>query len=819
MIADLWQDLRFGARMLLKQPGFTLIAVLTLALGIGANTAIFSIVNAVLLRPLPYQQPDRLVAVWESDKRKVEGQSSMAYPNFYDLRAQNQSFEQMASYYTNNVVLTGIATPVNLRSAIVSAELFTLLSNQPERGRWFLPEEGKPGSSTGRAVMISHGLWQRLFSGDLNIIGRSVMLDGKPYNVVGVMPAGFQFPIEPNPIEIWLTSAIDGEKSDPQDAAQDEQRGSHFINVIGRLKPKVSLAQAQADVSLIAAKLENQFPDTNTQRGIKLIPYHNNLVADYHTALWIILGAVGCVLLIACANVANLLLARATTRYKEIAVRVALGANRWRIVRQLLTESLALSLIGGVLGLLLAWWGTAALVRLIPEDLPRLSEIGMNYRVFGFTLLMSAVTGIVFGLAPALQASKIELTEALKEGGRAGGSSGRARLRNSLVVAEIAVAMILLVSAGLLLKTFRKLQQVDLGFNPSQVLTASVEIPGARYPQPEQSAAFYKTLVEKLKALPGVESASAIAPQPLSGDTFVIPFEVEGRSFPKGTRPSAHFRAIGADYFNTMKISLVAGRDFTPRDDEKSPPVIIVNEAFAQKHFPGESPLGKHVKPGTAIEGEPQWRAIVGVVKNVKHRQALRRDYEPEYYFPHAQMPLGSMNLVIRTKNDPTGLVAVIQREVNLLDKDVPVYRTKTLDQYLGVAVAQPKFNTLLLTLFAGLALLLTAVGLYGVIAYSVAQRTQEIGVRLTLGAQTSDVVKLVLRQGLLLTALGLVIGVGAAFALTRLMTELLYGVTPTDPLTYTVIALLLTLVALLACWIPARRAAKVDPLVALRCD
>ncbi len=816
---NLIQDLRYGLRMLLKKPGFTLVAIITLALGIGANTAIFSVINAVLLRPLPYPQPERLVAVWETNKLRAIRKGSLSYPDFYDARTQSHSFDQMASYYTKSAALTGIATPINLRSAVVSAELFALLGNRPERGRWFLPEEGKPGSSTGRAVIISHRLWQRQFSGDANIIGRSVVLNGKPSSIVGVMPAGFQFPIEADPIEVWLTSAIDSEKPNPNEPANDEGRGAHYINAVGRLKPDVTIEQAEADISLIAASLEKQYPDTNMHHGFRLIPFHQDIVSDYRSGLWIILGAVGCVLLIACVNVANLLLARATARYKEIAVRAALGANRWRVVRQLLTESLVLSLVGGVLGLLLAWWGTEALVRMIPEDVPRLSEINIDRWVFGFTLLMSAVTGVVFGLAPALQASKVELTEAMKEGGRTSGAGARARLRNSLVVAEIAIAMVLLVSAGLLLKSFRKLQQVDLGFDITHIVTAAVEIPDARYPKAEQAAAFYKSLVAKMKTLPGIESASAIVPLPLSGDSFSISFEVEGHHIPKGEHPSSHFRAISLDYFDTMKIPVVAGRDFTERDDEKSPPVIIVNEAFAQKTFPGESPIGKHIKPGISVEGKPQWREIVGMVKNVKHRQPLSRDYEPEYYVPHPQIPIDSLSLVIRTRSEPTGLAAAIQREVNSLDKDVPVSQTKTLDQYLGVAVAQPKFNAMLLALFAGLALLLTAVGLYGVMAYSVAQRTQEIGVRIALGAQTGDVMKMVLRHGLMLAAIGLLIGAVAAFVLTRLMAGLLYGVSATDPLTFIGIAALLTAVALLACWIPARRATKVDPMTALRCE
>jgi putative ABC transport system permease protein len=518
--------------------------------------------------------------------------------------------------------------------------------------------------------------------------------------------------------------------------------------------------------------------------------------------------------------VANLLLARATARYKEIAVRAALGAGRWRVVRQLLTESLLLSLVGGLLGLLLAWWGTAALVKLIPEDVPRLAEIDIDRWVFGFMLLISVVTGVVFGLAPALQASKIELTEAMKDGVRgAGVGGGRGRLRGALVVAEIAIALVVLIGAGLLLQTFRRLQQLDLGFDTHNILTASVELPDARYPKQEQAAAFYRTLLERVKTLPGVAAVSAVVPQPLSGDTFVISFDIEGRNIPKGERPSSHFRSISLDYFNVMKIPLLAGRAFTERDDAQAPGVLIINESFAKRHFPNENPIGKHVKPSLALEGEPVWREIVGVVKDVKHRQSLSRDYEPEYYLPHAQMPINYMNLVVRATNDPRSLVWSLQHEVQSLDRDIPVYRIKTLDQYLGLAVAQPKFNALLLSLFAGLALLLTAIGLYGVMSYSVVQRAQEVGIRIALGARTGDVLKMVLRQGLKLTALGLLIGLAAAYALTRYMQSLLFGVKPADPLTFAAISLLLIAVALVACWIPARRATKVDPMVALRCE
>ncbi|MFN0107534.1 MAG: ABC transporter permease [Blastocatellia bacterium] len=812
------QDLRFGARMLLKQPGFTLVAVATLALGIGANTAIFSVVNAVLLRPLPYAEPERLVAVWETSRKNPAGKNSVSYPNFFDWRTQSKSFERMAAYYTNSVTMTGVATPVNLRCAVVSSELFALLGASPQQGRLFLPEEDKPNSS-GRAVIVSQGFWQRQFIRDPNMVGKTLTLNGKLFNVVGIMPAGFQYPIEAEPVELWVAAGVDGEKDKPEDQANNEQRGAHFLQVVGRLKTGVETKQAQAELDVIAANLEKDHPDTNTRAGVKVISYHNDLVSDYRSALWIILGAVGCVLLIACANVANLLLARATARHKEIAVRSALGANRWRVIRQLLTESLTLSLVGGCLGLLLAWWGIEMLVRIIPEDVPRLAEITLDRWVFGFTLLVSALTGIIFGLAPALQASKVELTEAMKEGGRSSNSGGRSKLRNALVVAEIAVAIVVLVGAGLLLQSFRNLQQVDLGYDTRNVLTASVEIPDTQYPKQEQAAAFYNGLMEKVKALPGVESASAITPLPLSGDTFSISFEVEGRNIPKGELPSSHFRVISDEYFPTMKIPLLAGRDFAISDSATSSPVVIINEAFAQKHFPGETPLGKHLKPGISMGGEKKWYEIVGIVKNVKHRQSLSRDYEPEYYFPHRQLSFGSMNLVVRAKNDPRSLVGALQHEVSSLDKNVPLYRPKTLEQYLGVAVSQPKFNALLLTLFAGLALLLTAIGLYGVMAYSVMQRTQEIGVRIALGAQNSDVLKMVLRQGLRLTVIGLAVGLGAAFGLTRLMSALLYGVSANDPLTFVAIALLLTFVGLLACWIPARRATKVDPMIALRCE
>jgi putative ABC transport system permease protein len=806
------QDVRYGVRMLFKNPGFTLTAILTLALGIGANTAIFSVVNSVLLRPLPYNEPERLVAVYESDTRKPEVKGAYSYPNFFDLRSQNSSFEFVSMYYMSSAALTGIETPVNLNVVVGSADLFSVLRATPRMGRTFTIEEEKPGSN---AVMISNKLWQKQFGGDPNILERSITLSGRQCNIIGVMPAGFLFPIELEAPDVWTTSAVDAAGEDPQ----TENRGSHSMSVIARLKPGVTIEQAQADVSIIGSQLEKLHPKENSYRNIKLYPFHEDLVTDYSEALWIILGAVGCVLLIACANVANLLLARATVRHKEIAIRASLGASRWQIVRQLLTESTLLALLGGTLGLLLAWWGTEVLVTLIPEDLPRLSEINMDWWVLGFTFTISLLTGIIFGLAPALQAAKVELTEAMKESARSGVSRHRSRLRNILVIAEVAVAVVLLIGAGLLLQSFRKLQKVNLGFDAKNVLTAEVELPEIRYPKPHQAAQFYKQLLERVHSTPGVVNASAIMPQPLSGNSIRTVVEFQGRSYGRGDEPRTMFRTIALDYLDTMKIGLVDGRDFTEQDTEKSQQVALVNESFVKAYFPDENPLGKMVKPGVSVGiGDEPWRQIVGVVKDVKHRTP-GRDFDPELYVPHTQVAFTSMSLVIRTEGDPQAIARILQSEVSNLDKDIPVYRLKMLEQYLGTAIAQPRFNALLLGMFGVLALILTAIGLYGVITYSVAQRTQEIGIRMALGAQTQDVLKMVLRQGLTLTVMGLVIGLAGSYFLTHLLTKLLYGIGSNDPLTFAITALILTGVAMAACFVPARRASRTDPMVALRRD
>ena len=793
--------------MLLRQPGFTAIAVIALALGIGANTAIFSVVNAVLLKPLPFADADKLVIVYETSLKRGSLRSAASYPNFADWRAQNQVFERMASYHTGDSVLTGEGEPVRLQAATVNADLFPILGVAPILGRSFLPDEDKPGDA-GRVVMLSHRLWKTRFNGDPNVIDRSILLYGKHYTVVGVMPEGFQFPIVAEPVDLWTTVSVDYEMF--------EQRGAHYMNVIARLQLGVTIGQAKAEMDGIAANLERQYPDENTRRGINLVPALESLVGDVRPALLILLGAVGCVLLIGCANVANLLLARATTRHKEMAIRSALGASRGRVVRQLLTESVLLAMAGGALGLLVAMWGTDVLVSLSREDLPRASQIGLDGRVLGFTFLVSILTGVIFGLVPAIHSSKTDLNESLKEGGR-GSTEGarRNRLRAVLVVGEVAIAIVLLAGAGLLIQSLRRLQQVNPGFNPQNTMTFSLGLPEVKY-KAAQQVEFYRQLAERLESLPGVRSASAVMPLPLGGDRMRVTFETEGRPLPKGELPATEIRTIGVDYFRTIGIPIIAGRDFTDRDEAKSTPVVIVNEAFARQYFPGEDILGKHINPSiSAGEGEPQMREIVGVVGNVKHR-GLSAEAEPEAYEPHAQLTF-DMSVVVRTEGDPHGIVAAIQGEVRAMDRDLPAYNFRTLDEYLAASVAQPRFNTTLLAVFAGMALLLTAVGLYGVMSYSVNQRTHEIGIRMALGAGRGDVLKLVVGQGMTLTATGVVVGLTGAFFLTKLLESLLFGVSATDPVTFAAIALLLAGVALVACFVPARRATRVDPMIALR--
>jgi putative ABC transport system permease protein len=810
----LLQDIRFGLRMLLKSPSVSIVATIALALGIGANTAIFSVVNAVLLRPLPFPNPESLVSVFETDTERGLQRGSHSYPNFMDMRAQNTTLERVASYHSADYVMTGRGEPVRLQGLVATADLIPLLGVAPMLGRTFHPDEDKPSGN--RVVILSHALFQKRFNSDPSILNQAITLEGRSFTVVGVMPPGFEFPIQNDPVELWTTIAGDASGSDPVTG----ERGAHFLQVIGRLKPSVTSEQAQAELATIAARLEQQYPDTNTHKSLRVDSALTALVGDVRPALLIMLGAVACVLLIACANVANLLLARATSRHKEMAIRTALGASRIRVIRQLLTESVLLSFLGGAVGLLLAVWWSDLLVALGKGDIPRAVQVGIDWRVLGFTLGVSLLTGLIFGLAPAFHSSKTELVESLKEGGR-GTSEGarRNRVRNVLVVTELAIAVVLLVGAGLLIQSLWRLRNVNSGLQPQNVLTFNVGLPEVKYNTDKQSQ-FFVDLKSRLESMPGVQSASTIYPLPLNGDRFIISFEIEGRPVAPKDEPVADFFTTGVGYFRAMGIPLIKGRDFDDHDKHGSTPVIIVSETFARQYFPNEDPIGKRIHPGiSSIEGEKSpMREIVGVVGDVRNR-SLNTEATAAYYVPQTQVPFSQMVAVVKTVNEPHSLISGVTKEVAAMDPDIPLFGVKSMEEYLSTSVAAPRFNTTLLSIFAAVALVLTVVGLYGVMSYSVAQRTNEIGIRLALGAQSRDVLLMIVKQGSTLIALGLAIGLLGAFLATKVIASLLFGVTAKDPFTFVAVAVLLALVGLLACYIPAWRATKVDPMEALRCE
>jgi putative ABC transport system permease protein len=810
----LLQDIRYGIRMLLKSPSLSIVATIALALGIGANTAIFSVVNAVLLRPLPFPDSDSLMAVFETDQQRGQLRGSYSYPNFFDLREQNHSFEKLAAYHSSDFIMTGSGEAAHLQGSVVTADLFPLLGVSPMLGRSFAPAEDKPGES-GRVVILSQALFQRRFNSDPALLNQSITLDGNKFTVIGVMPRSFQFPIQNDPVDLWTTIAGDASGETPM----TNQRGAHFLNLVARLKQGVTQSESQTEVSAIATRLEEQYPDTNTHKGILVESALKAIVGDIRPALLILLGAVACVLLIACANVANLLLARATSRHKEMAIRSALGASRLRVIRQMLTESVLLSILGGSIGLLLAVWWSDLLIALGKEDIPRAVQVGLDWRVLSFTGGVSILTGLIFGLVPAFHSSKTELTDSLKEGRGAGGGARRNRMRGALVVSELAIAVVLLVGAGLLIQSLWRLQQVNSGLQPNNVLTLNVALPDIKYNGEKQSQ-FFQQLRQRIESLPGVQAASSILPLPLSGDRFSISFEIDGRPVAKKDQPSADFFVADVGYFKAMGIPITKGRDFNEFDQHKSTQVVIVTETFAKTHFPGEDAIGKRIRPGiSTFENEKTtMREIVGVVGDVKNR-GLNTESRPAYYVPETQTPFPQLVVVVKTDGDPHALIQPVTREVGVLDKDLPVFSVKTMDEYLASSVATPRFNTTLLSIFAAVALVLTIIGLYGVMSYSVAQRTNEIGIRLALGAQTGDVVRLVVMQGLRLVLLGLAIGMIGAFAATRVVSSMLFGVTAKDPLTFIGSAVLLGLIGLLACYLPARRATKVDPIEALRCE
>lgn len=809
----LWQDLRFAFRQLRKSPGFGLTTVLTLALGIGATTAIFSLVNTVLLRPLPFPEQYRLVWAQQLDQSTgLPGiPESLSYPDFFDWRARNHSFEAMASYRHDSLTLTGTGTPQQLESQVVSSEFFGVLRVNPVLGRGFVAEDEKPGT---HVAVLSHEMWQSTFGGASSIVGRAITLDGISYTVVGVMPKGFEFPIQNPPPSLWTTLADDAVGK----RAATSARGADMLTVVARLKPGVTLSQATADLSLIARNIATQFPDTNKgYNAANVKPEMENLVGDTRQPLNVLFAAVVFVLLIACANVAGLMLARASRRRSEIAIRSAMGATRLEIVRQVLVESVFLSLCGGALGIALSVILLRTMLRFVPQDLPRLDQVSVDGAVLAFAAVASILTGVLFGVLPAWRMSKLDPALALREGTRSMTSGrGQHRLHNSLVVAETAIGLVLLVGAGLLIRSFVRVLQVDPGFDPQHVLTASLNLPESQYPGLKK-VQFYEQLLPKLAGLPGVQSVAAGWPIPLGRGNFSTSFTIEGRSVAKGDEPSEVLSVVTPDFFRTLRIPVLAGRAFQPTDDSKSSPVMIVNQAFAHKYFPGENPIGKHIQSdlGDGITEHPM-REIVGVVGDVK-RMGITADAPAQYYLPFTQAVVTSPSLEIRTTGDPVSIVGPLREQLEEMDSSIPLYRVRTLQDYVSQSAAQPRFQTLLITFFAAMALLLSAIGLYAVLSYMVAQRTLEIGLRLALGAQRADVLELILRRGVALAATGLAIGILVSLLLTRFMAGMLYGVRPFDPLTFVGVTMVLLLVSLIASMAPAYRAARLDPMNTLR--
>jgi putative ABC transport system permease protein len=803
----LLQDVRYALRRLRRSPGFTVVAVLTLALGIGANSAIFSVVNAVLLRSLPYEEAERLVLVAHVNR---EGNPAPMSPaNFRDVRAEARSLEDLSFWHYSGRTLTGVGDPVRLQGAAVGERFFEVMRARPLLGRTFRADENEPGRN--RVAVLGHAFWQQRFGADPRVVGRTVTLDGEPYEVVGVMPEEFGFP---GNRDLWFPREYDA------DFVSDASRGAWFISGIGRLKPGVPHEQAAREVAALGKRLQQQYPDSNTGLEFTSVSLYEQTVGNVRVSLLVLLGAVGLVLLIACANVANLLLARAAAREGELAVRTALGAGRGRLVRQLLAESVILGLLGGAAGLLLAVWGTSALVALEPQGIPRLADVRVDGTVVAFTLGVALLSGLLFGLLPAMQVTRSGLAGSLREGGR-GALSGRGsiRTRNALVVAEMALAVVLLAGAGLLIRSFVQLQSVDPGFRSEGALSFTLALPDAAYGEGDAGAVFYRGLLERLEALPGVRSAAAVSDLPMGNSANFLTFEVEGREPPTpGQEPVSQILRVTPDYFRTLGIPVARGREFSAEDRAGAPGVVVINQETARRFFPGEDPIGKRILLSLGPDTTSVPWEVVGVAGDVR-QFGVDADPQPAMYFPAAQGPSGSMGVVVRTAVPPLSLAGAVRRAVAGLDPNLPVNELRPLEQLTADSVSQPRFYMLLLSVFAGTALALAAIGIFGVISYGVAQRTREIGVRMALGAEPASVLRVVVGGALGLAGIGVGLGVLGALAGTRLLSGLLYGVAATDPLTYAGVAVLLLGVAALASWLPARAAVRVDPVVALRAE
>ena len=808
---SLLQDIRYAVRQLRKNPGFTAVAIVTLALGIGANTAVFSVIDAVMLRPLPYRQPERLIDAQSTRSQNPES-DSLSYPDFFDWRAQNHTLSSLVSYHDASFNLTGLQRPVHVDGQVVSWDLLPTLGINPELGRGFLPEDEKRGA---RVVLISHGLWESEFGADRSILGRSIHLSGDLYTIIGVMPASFRFPVTAPQDGIWTTLAVD---IGPANGDVTANRGMHFLSAIGRMKPGTTLAQVGKDLQTIATNLARAYPDTNTRRNSAYVQTElAALVGDTRTVLLIVLGAVTLVLLIACGNIANLQLARIRERQREIAMRSALGATRSQIVRQLLVESLMLSTLGGLAGCGLAFFCTPAILSLAGDHVPRAADAGVDLYVLSFAILLSFLGGLLFGIVPAIAASKTDLTTTLKDGGRSETNS-RDWLRSSLIVGQVAMGLMLTAGAGLLITSFANLLRTGHGFDSDHLLTLHFETPDAQYKNTRPQ--FYREYFAKLRALPGVQSAAGAVFLPMTSDEAVISFEDPEHPSPKGQRPAEDLDLVSPEYFRTMQVPFLEGRDFSDHDDMQSPHVMIVNQAFARKYFPGEGVLGKKIRPGASSNGTagpPPLREIVGVVGDIRIG-ALEREMRPAMYLPASQLSdWCCLSSVVRTKVDPLSLELSVRQLVSSLDKDIPVTQVRTMEDLLSTQLAAPRFAMVLISTFAGLALTLTIVGLYGVMMYSVSRRTREIGVRMALGAQQSGVLLMVLRDAAILLGVGIGIGTAAALGSASILQRLLYGVGSRNPVVLTLVCIAVAFAGLIAAYLPARRATKVDPMVALR--